>query len=257
MTEPCRACGSPTAAAQTVTVRGQQAPLDRCPACGLFQFAAPDWLAAAYADPIAEIDVGLASRCVELARVTEALVRAERLGDRPHLDFGGGYGLLTRLARDRGIDMHHHDPYAKNLFAQGFEAGLDQAYGVVTLVEVLEHLTDPFEVLQELIQHAEVIVVSTVLVAPGTVDLTGWWYLIPDLGQHITFCTAASLDALAERLGWHLRTDGVGLHVFSQRPLHRLSRLVLRDARTARLLARPLRKRDHAGSLAGEDASLL
>lgn len=256
MSEPCRACTVATVRAHPVVVRGQQAELDRCPACGLFQFAAPDWLEAAYADPIADIDVGLASRCVELARTTEALVRAERLGNRTHLDFGGGYGLLTRLARDRGVDMRHHDPYAKNLFAQGFEGGLDTAYGLVTLVEVLEHLTDPFAVLQELTRHAEVIVVSTVLVAPGTVDLTGWWYLIPDLGQHITFCTAASLEALAGRLGWHVSTDGVGLHVFSRRPLHRLSRLVVRDARTARLLARPLRRRDGAHSLAGVDAAL-
>lgn len=252
----CRACTSPTAVAHPVLVRGRSVDLQRCPACGMFQFDAPDWLAEAYADPIADLDVGLASRCVELARVTEALVRACRLGAARHLDFGGGYGLLTRLVRDRGIDMRHHDPYARNLFAQGQQGTLDGDYGVITMVEVLEHLTDPFEVLAALTEHCSVVVVATVLVPPGTTSLQGWWYLIPDLGQHITFPTAGSLAALASRLGWQVATDGVGLHVFSRQPLGRLAGLVLRDVRWARVLARALRRRDGAVSLAAQDAAL-
>ena len=110
--------------------------------------------------------------------------------------------------------------------------------------------------LQSLTAHCSLVVVSKVLVPPGTTSLDGWWYLIPDLGQHITFPTASSLTALADRLGWHVATDGVGLHVFSREPLGRLARVVLRDARLARLVARPLRRRDRAVSLAGQDAAL-
>jgi hypothetical protein len=253
---PCRACGGPLTEHQDVRVRGELVTLHRCQSCGLFEFPEPTWLEAAYADPIADIDVGLPSRCVYLAGVIEAIVRSERLGARPHLDYGGGYGLLTRLCRDRGLDMRHYEPYAPNLFAQGFTAAPDQAYGCVTLVEVFEHLTDPLDVLRTLAGHTELVVISTQLVPAGMTDLSGWPYLIPDLGQHVTFYTPAALQALGERTGFRSTTDGFGLHVLSKRPLSRRTRAVLRRPRLAPVIANALRRRDHAPSLALTDVPI-
>ena len=252
---PCRACSRPTAAHQSIEVRGKPADLHRCPTCGTFQFPDPTWLNEAYADPISELDVGLASRCMSIAGVTEAIVRAERLGGRPHLDYGGGYGLLTRLLRDRGIDMRHRDPFAKNLFAQGFDADLDGSYGCITAVEIFEHLTNPRSVLDSLAAHGDLVLVSTILVPDGVDDLRDWWYVVPELGQHVTFYSARGLDELARACGYELTTDGVGLHVLHRTRLHPLARLVIRKPRTAPAIARILRTRDRSVSYHDADSA--
>jgi hypothetical protein len=250
----CRACGNVLDRAARMPVRQVPTDLYRCGRCGLYEFPAPDWLDAAYTDPIAAIDVGIAARCLFAARVTEAIVRAEKLGHRRHLDYGGGYGLLTRQLRDRGIDMLHQDPLAENLFAQTFEGGVEGEYGAVTMIEVFEHLSDPLELMKTLSPRAELIIISTVLVPDPIDDITDWWYLIPDLGQHITFYTPAALAEIADQVGMHVVTNGVNLHVFSRRPLGWTARRVVKDVRFARFVARALRVRDRAKSFSDADA---
>lgn len=251
----CRACRSELTKDRSVRIRSEQVDLYRCPACGLFEFIDPQWLDAAYADPIADIDVGLVARCGALATYTEAIVRAQGLGSRTLLDYGGGYGLLTRMLRDRGIDMLHYEPYAKNLFAQGLEGEPGGSYGCVTMVEVFEHLVDPLELVTSLSSHAELIVISTVLVPSGRTDLSDWWYLIPDLGQHITFYTVPALEAIARQTGYQLTTDGIGLHVFSKTKLRPLARLSVRSAKAAAVVAWALRRRDRPPSLIDADSA--
>ena len=254
-TSACRACGNVLSPAVRIPVRQVPHDLFRCDACGLYEFPTPDWLDAAYEDPIAAIDVGLVARCLFSARVTEAIARAEKLDGHRHLDYGGGNGLLTRQLRDRGIDMYHQDPLAANLFAQTFEGKLEDDYGVVTMMEVFEHITDPLDVMEKLAKHAQVVIVSTVLVPEDLENIADWWYLIPDLGQHITFYTPAALAAIADHVGMHVVSNGLNLHVFSRRPLSRLSRLVVKDVRTARFVARALRLRQHSKSLTEADAA--
>lgn len=252
--EACRACASPTSAHQTVRIRGAEVALHRCADCGLFEFPDPGWLAAAYSDPISEIDTGLPARCFYVAQAAEAIIRAQGLGGRQLLDYGGGYGLLTRLMRDRGLDMRHHDPFARNLFAQGFDGDPGADYGAITMVEVFEHLTEPLALLRSLSPHAEMVIVSTQLVPAGLTDLSQWWYLIPELGQHVTFYTPRSLTEIGRRSEFRLASDGVGIHVFYRGRLNRLARLVLRDTRTAGVIARALRLRAGAKSLSALDA---
>ena len=42
--------------------------------------------------------------------------------DKKWIDIGGGYGVLTRLMCDIGIDFYWDDPYKENLFAKSFAA---------------------------------------------------------------------------------------------------------------------------------------
>ncbi len=252
----CPACCAETQPHDLLEIRREVAAINRCARCGLFFFPEPRWLEAAYAHPISEVDVGLASRCVNAARIVEAVIRAERLGACRHLDFGGGYGLLTRLARDRGIDMLHHDPLAYNLFAQGFEGTLEQNYGVVSLIEVLEHLTDPAEQIQAIARRCELILVSTFLIPRGMRDVRGWWYLLPELGQHVTFYTEKALSEIGRRAGLMLTSNGESLHLFHRRSLRRLSRLVIRDPRVSPTVGTLLRFRDRARSLREPDSAI-
>jgi hypothetical protein len=238
-------------------VLGKDAQLHRCPSCDLLFFPDPDWLDDAYSDTITEIDIGLPTRCLNMARITEAIVRAERLSGSSHLDYGGGYGLMTRFARDRGIDMYTYDPYARNLFAQRFDAAPDRDFGVITLVEVLEHLTNPREVITELAEHADVLLVSTVLVPPGMTNIRDWWYLLPHVGQHITFYAESSMRELAESVGMRLTTNHDALHVMHRRPLHGLSKLVVREMRLSPTVGIALRPWSKIRGVRASDAALV
>jgi hypothetical protein len=236
---------------------GKEVSLHRCPQCDLLFFPDPDWLEAAYSDTITEVDIGLPTRCLNMARVTEAIVRAEKLSGMPHLDYGGGYGLMTRFVRDRGIDMYTYDPYARNLFAQHFEAEPDRQFGVISLVEVLEHLTDPREVVQMLAEHADVLLVSTLMVPPGMSNLRDWWYLLPHVGQHVTFYSEAAMRRLAESAGLRLTTNGGALHVMHRRPLRALSKLVVRDVRLSPTVGIALRPWSKIRDLGARDTELV
>jgi hypothetical protein len=132
--------------------------------------------------------------------------------DRRCLDWAGGYGVLTRLMRDRGIDFWHHDPFTPNNFAAGLEGSIGESWDLVTLFEVLEHLEDPVAELTPLVAATGVILCTTEILPEPTPKPGAWWYYAPETGQHITFYTVASLEALAERLGMRLVTNSRSLH---------------------------------------------
>lgn len=198
--------------------------------------------------PIASMDVGLLSRCLHLADVTESVVRAMGPTVRG-LDWAGGYGVLTRLLRDRGLDFNHYDPFTANLFAAGLEADLDRDWDLVTLFEVLEHLTDPAAELAALADVSPVLLFTTELLPRPAPPLGDWWYYAPESGQHVTFYTSRSLAALATRLGMQLLSDGRSVHAF-YRPgaLSRLAREMVQHRQLSRRTLPVLRKLRQSGS---------
>jgi hypothetical protein len=252
MAHECRACGHDVTPYRTLAVRGKPTDLFTCPSCGLYEFPEPDWLDEAYRDPIAQIDVGLVSRCLIVSRIVETLVRSLHLQNRALLDFGGGYGLLTRLVRDAGLDMRHHDPLAANLFAQELDGDPSGDYALCTLIEVFEHLDDPRGVLDRL-RHIDLLLITTELVPDPLPD--DWPYLIPDLGQHVTFYSPRALSELARRYGYALHSDGFGVHLMYRGRLPRTARLALRKHRLAALSAAGLRQLQGGRTLRDQDAA--
>lgn len=203
----------------------------RCRRCGSVLLPDPDWLDEAYSDAISPLDVGLLERCVQLANVTQALISAQRLGSGTFLDFAGGYGTLTRFMRDRGRDFHHDDPYCENVFAQGFDAGLDSRYDLITAFEVLEHLTDPVASLRPAADATDLLLVTTQVLPHPAPQPDDWAYYARETGQHVTFYTIAGLEALAQRLGMRVTTSGRLVHLFHRGPLRPMTRLLLKDER--------------------------
>jgi len=213
----------------------------------------PTWLDEAYSQPIASMDIGLLGRCVHLANVTEAVVRSMP-GTSRCLDWAGGYGVLTRLLRDRGLNVRHHDPHTTNLFAAGLEGDPGQPWDLITLFEVMEHLIDPGKDLAPLAAVAPVLLFTTELLPEPTPRPGSWWYYTQETGQHVTFYTPAALAALASRLGMSLVSDGKSVHAF-HRPgaLPRKTSWIIRHPRRARALASALRRARPTGSLLDED----
>src|ERR1039458_2047907 len=194
----------------------------RCPNCGLIETEQPYWLPEAYQQPIAPGDVGLLQRSIKAARATQVYISAFSDASGRFVDFGGGYGTLTRLMRDGGYDFYHHDKHCQNLFASGFEVTEgDCDFKVVTAFEVLEHLVDPVAEVAQMVRLAKTILFSTEVAPKEKPPLPGsWWYYAPDCGQHVTLYTNRSLDLLAAKFGLR-HYHGAWMHVFTDRQIGR------------------------------------
>lgn len=133
------------------------------------------------------------------------------------LDYGGGYGILTRLLRDIGVDCYWTDKYAENIFARGFEDKTKVKYDMVTAFELFEHLENPVEEIRGVIRkfRPKILLFSTML--HNKVFPKDWWYFAPEGGQHISLYTKRSLEILAGKFGMKLSTNGRGIHIFSKK----------------------------------------
>jgi hypothetical protein len=221
MTTPaCHLCGGETKVFCRTTVLGRRpATFDRCAACGFVQARDPDWLAEAYVTPINPMDTGCVSRTWHFARATAAVIGGVVRTDGPYLDFGGGYGLFVRHLRDAGYDFRWMDGYCRNLLAAGFEAdpARDGRYGLVTALEVFEHLPDPLRQFEQLLGWSDAVLFSTDLIPEGLATLEGWHFAGLEHGQHVAFFSARSLRSVAARLGVNLVSNGQSLHLLSRR----------------------------------------
>ena len=184
-----------------------------CNSCGLLQTEEPYWLEEAYRSAIADADTGLVSRNLDIARKLSSLLYFCFDPQAHYVEFAGGYGLLTRLMRDRGFDFHWYDPYCKNIFARGFE--WDQLEGTissraVTAFEVIEHVLNPVAFLSDAIARAQTstLIFSTMLYEGEPPLPEKWWYYSLASGQHISFFRRQTLLTLAEKLGLRLHSNG-------------------------------------------------
>lgn len=194
----------------------------RCLETGFIQTEEPYWLEEAYSSAITKLDVGLVMRNEVLRGVTAKLIVHHFNGNAKFLDYAGGYGLFTRMMRDKGFDFYHTDPYCKNIFAEYFD--LDTIDGVnefelVTAFEVFEHLANPIHDIEKVLTYSNNILFTTEIVPADLKDFKNWWYLSPETGQHIAFYTLASLQYLADKFGYHLYTDGQSTHLFTKSAL--------------------------------------
>ena len=231
MSDPCRVCETPTEFFAEAQVLGHvDVRYGRCPACGAVMALRPTWLDQAYGAAIGKLDVGLLNRCQTLACVTASVLRAEGLRKGRFLDWAGGYGTLTRLMRDRGYDFVHHDPMAKNVFAEGHEVAdpATERYDLVTAFEVLEHLPDPVAALAPLAASTDRLLATTQIVPAPTPRPTEWDYYALESGQHITFYTQASLEKLARRLGFQEVVTSSLVHLFYRGRVSPLTKAMVR-----------------------------
>ena len=75
-----------------------------CAVCGLLQTETPFWLEEAYQTPIAPGDTGLMARNIENSQFLATFLALTFPNTAKFLDLAGGYGILTRLLRDKGFE---------------------------------------------------------------------------------------------------------------------------------------------------------
>ncbi|HST76181.1 MAG TPA: class I SAM-dependent methyltransferase [Acetobacteraceae bacterium] len=145
------------------------------------------------------------------------------------LDYGGGEGLMARLASDRGFARYDSfDPY----FAD--QVNPRRQYELVTAFEVVEHSRQPLATFQEALSYVRpdgVLLFSTQL-QPR--DVGGDWGYIGPRNGHVSLHSDQSLRILAQRCGARLISLSDIAHIlyFKVRaPIVR--RILQRNARAA------------------------
>lgn len=194
----------------------------KCAETGFIQTEEAYWLDEAYSSAITKLDVGLVIRNQNMVNVTAKLLYNHFDHDKKFLDYAGGYGLFTRLMRDKGYDFYSTDIYCQNIFAEYQDLlHLPPAtpFELTTAFEVLEHLPDPMTGIAELFKYSSNVFFSTEIVPTDLPDLKDWWYFSFETGQHIAFYSTDALKYIAKKFNRHFYTDNKSLHLFTDKKL--------------------------------------
>lgn len=217
----CRVCGSGIIKLFDGELLGHSVEYQECKVCGFVQTENPHWLNEAYEDAINNSDTGILARNTNnLEIVIATLFSLGRLKHRV-VDFAGGYGILVRLLRDRGIDAWFSDPYCENLVARGFEDNGSEAF-LVTAFEAFEHFEHPPAEFEKMLATAPNILLSTTFIPDPAPPFETWWYYGKEHGQHISLYRKSTFQYLAKKHGKHFVSANGRYHLFSERPVGKL-----------------------------------
>ena len=218
--DTCKVCGNESKLLfKTLVLKKYTTSYYQCINCQFIQTESPHWLNEAYESAITSLDIGIMYRNMCIYPILTSILRFFFNPKGKYVDYGGGYGILTRIMRDKGYDFYRYDTYCQNIFAKDFDKtnpeSADQ-YELLTAFEVFEHLENPSAELEKMLKWSTNIFFSTELQQTKINSPDDWWYIIPETGQHIAFYTVKSLQLLGEKYGLNFYTNGVNLHMFTK-----------------------------------------
>lgn len=132
-----------------------------------------------------------------------------------HLDYGSGYGTLSKLLEAATWRTKSFDPFFKE------SSTLDgEKFDLVTAIEVFEHVPFPHRLMVDLVARLRsdgVLYFSTLLSDDFQREdsIMDWWYLAPRNG-HISLFSLKSLTFLLDQYNFKLAIAGPG-HFFAYR----------------------------------------
>ncbi|GAB3989827.1 hypothetical protein GCM10028807_15570 [Spirosoma daeguense] len=208
----------------------------RCTQCGFIQTETPYWLDHAYDSAITKLDIGLVLRNELTAPVVQAVINRWFNQKGKFIDYGGGYGMLVRMLRDRGFDYYRQDIHCENLFAKSFDITDTQPFKaeLLTAFEVFEHLTDPVAELTKMLTLSDSILFSTNVQPHSNVKPENWWYFTPETGQHIALYSRESLQKLADKFQLHYNWNNHDIHLFSRKKISNWEFRLIADFRLSK-----------------------
>jgi hypothetical protein len=194
----------------------------KCTQCSFIQTESPYWIDESYSSAITQLDIGLIDRNYELSKKTSLIIDIFFNNRSNFIDFAGGYGMFVRLMRDKGFNFYRQDKYCENIFAQHFDI-IDttiQRFELATAFEVFEHLANPMQQIDEILSYTDSILFSTVLQPSENINPNNWWYVSPEIGQHIALYHYNSLKKIAQIKGLNLYSDGKYLHLLTKKKMN-------------------------------------
>lgn len=216
----CRVCNAHKAGKIfSANILGGSVDYFECKACEYVQTEHPHWLDKAYSSAINNCDTGIMTRNQSNVGLVVATLSILGKMDGTVVDCAGGYGILVRLLRDRGVEALWADAYCQNLLAIGFEH-TNQKAELVTAFEAFEHFVDPLVETEKLFSIAPNLLISTSLIPLPTPKPNEWWYYGLDHGQHIGFFRLKTLQHIADKFGKYFVSDGATCHLFTDEPVN-------------------------------------
>lgn len=231
MNRPCRVCG--TESHEIGQKAGHFArvpfPLFRCPECR-FAFVDPPWpgLCDAYneayyrgdgADPAVDYLFELESprltvRSYEWTGLTGIIGCLASLNPQTRwLDYGCGNGGLVRHLRQHGVAdavgfesgwiAGHSRKLGIPILTESEISGHFGKFDVITMIEVIEHVLDPVEVLRHarrLLKPNGILYLTTGNARPYRDRLLTWRYVLPEI--HLSYFEPYTLEAALIRAGF-------------------------------------------------------
>jgi hypothetical protein len=222
----CKICQQPTRVLwEKLILSRHKISYFHCASCGFVSTENPFWLDEAYAEAIADMDTGIMERNLKQRAVVPLVIRWYFNTKAKFVDFGAGYGIFVRLMRDKGFDFYWTDKYAQNLFARKFIARLPepgaQKFELLTAFEVMEHMPEPEQALDEMLEWSDSILFTTLMLpastANGLHENSDWWYWTYETGQHVSLYTEKSLAFLAQKKGLSFHSNGKNLHLMTRK----------------------------------------
>jgi methyltransferase type 11 len=193
----------------------------QCEKCGFVQTESPYWLKESYSDAISVSDTGVMSRNIIFSKLATIMMSLCVNTKRDFLDYGGGYGIFTRIMRDNGFNFYWYDKYAINLVARGFEGSIsEKKYEAITSFENFEHFENPIEEIEKIFSLTDFVLFSTELITVPAPSTNNWWYYCLEHGQHISIFSNKTLEYIAKKYGYNLISNGRNLHIFSKKKLN-------------------------------------
>lgn len=220
----CRICSSNLGVLfKSLVLKKHTVSYYKCNTCGFIQTEDPYWLEEAYSNAITSLDIGLVSRNLQFSELLEKIIIKNFDTTSKFIDYGGGYGLLVRLMRDKGFDFYRQDVFCENIFAKHFDI-TDipeiKKFELLTAFEVFEHLPDPLSEIEKMFSYSSAVLFSTIIQPPENITSPDqWWYFVPETGQHISFYTLASLEIIAKKNNCFLYSDKKNLHLLTSKKL--------------------------------------
>jgi hypothetical protein len=190
---------------------------------GLLKTEKPYWLDEAYQEAIAGTDTGILHRNIYNSMLLDVILNFLKIDNGKYLDAAGGFGILTRLLRDKGFDCYTTDKYCENIFSKNFEKNGKIKVDAVFCFEVLEHIDDPYLFFTDLFDrcNCKTVVFSTTTFEKQ-VPPKDWWYYSFETGQHITFFQPRTLSLLADRLKCSYHKISPSYHIITDRKISKI-----------------------------------
>ena len=207
----------------------------RCRRCEFLFTENPIWLDDARAKSVSRFDTGMLSRNLLIAKIVTVLIKILFDPRARFLDYGGGYGVFTRLMRDNGFDFYWHDPFSENLFAKGFEfiSASHSKFELVTAIEVFEHLPSPKGFTDFCFGNSltDSLFLTTLLYGSSPPNHDDWWYYSKETGQHISFYNQHTLKYIANSFQANLYSHSDFFHLITRKKISsRLYKIILKHA---------------------------